>query len=185
MYFFAGEDDGDLMKKIRRFMDCTNKSANIIAAISLLMCVSSAIVNVIARYLFNRPFKWSEEFCVITLVWMVYCSLPHLEQNNENLNMTAFYNYLPRKVKEFVNILCSLTVVAISVVIVKASIAIVVRNYAMKINTQVFDWPYWIIYLVIPLSFALFIPTCLANLKKQYKADAAKVSSTNEKYSVS
>jgi TRAP-type C4-dicarboxylate transport system permease small subunit len=163
--FFGREGDG-LIKGIPKLLDRMNRVVNSIAVLSLTLCVSAAIINVAARYVFSHPFRWSEEFCVITLIWMVYCSLPVLEQQNEHLNMTALYNYFPPKLKLSVNVLCSLTAMVIAAFVIRASVKVVMRNYSIKINTQVFDWPYWIVYLAIPLAFTLIFLTRLDDLRK-------------------
>jgi TRAP-type C4-dicarboxylate transport system permease small subunit len=142
-----------------------------VSVVSLALCVSVAVVNIFARYVFNHPFRWSEEFCVVTLIWMVYASLPLLEEDDEHLNMTAIYNFFPKKVKLIVNVLCSLTTAAVAALVAKASINVIVRNYALKINTQVFDWPYWVIYMAIPVAFIMIILTRLLNLKKIHLND--------------
>ena len=152
-----------VVKRIQKIMDHLNKAVNGIAMISLSVCTLTAFVNTFARYILNHPFRWSEELCVLTLVWLVFCSLPYLEQENDHLNMTVLYNALPEKGRLVVNLLRSSITALLAGFLAKIGMDVVMRNYSLNINTQVFNWPYWIIYMIIPIVFILIIPTRLVN----------------------
>jgi TRAP-type C4-dicarboxylate transport system permease small subunit len=85
--------------------------------------------------------------------------------------MTAIYNLFPEKFKSFVDLICKLTIVIIALYIAKISLDIMLRNYDLKINTQVLDLPYWTIYLVILISFVLIAMTSILALFPETKLE--------------
>jgi TRAP-type C4-dicarboxylate transport system permease small subunit len=153
------------MKTFRKTVSSICKASDSISMIMLCVCVSSAFLNTVFRYVFNAPLRWSEELCVITLIWMVYISLPSIERTNNQLCMTALYNMFPQKIKDIVNILRSIVTVFICYIVTKTGWALVERNFELKINTQVFNWPYGIIYFIIPLCFALIIIVRISDVR--------------------
>lgn len=157
------------MKTFRKTVNCICMVTDSFSMIMLCICVASAFANTIFRYVFNAPIRWSEELCVITLIWMVYVSQPSLENSNNQLCMTAAYNAFPKKLKDIINVLRSVVTVFVSYIIVKTGWQLVQRNFDLNINTQVFDWPYGIIYFVIPLSFAIVIIVRLADIHAKNK----------------
>jgi TRAP-type C4-dicarboxylate transport system permease small subunit len=110
------------------------------------------------------PINFSEELCVLTLIWMVFSALPLLEKNNAHLNMTALFNVLPKKVQTVLNVIRSFVTIVLSALLCYAGVVVVNRNFSLNTNTQVLDVSYGYVYLVIPAAFALILITRLADI---------------------
>lgn len=143
------------MKAIRKVILAVVSTMDPLSAVLVSICTLSAFFNAVMRYAFNSPLRWSEELCVITLIWTVYTSLPLIERDNDHLHMTALFNALPGKVKTVLNVLRSLVTIAVVSWLCIGGINVVTRNYNLGVYTQVFNWPYWAIYIIIPVVFAL------------------------------
>jgi TRAP-type C4-dicarboxylate transport system permease small subunit len=138
------------MKKFLRFLET-------ISVILLIGCTINGFVNVIARYVFAKPFAWSEESGVLTMIWMVYLSQGILESQNDQLRLTVLYNVVGKKGHHVINTFRTILTIVMSCYIVVSGIGIVARNYALKVATQALNFPLWIAFLSIPVAFALVI----------------------------
>jgi len=143
------------MKSLQNFTKKLTDLLNVICGILLIICSLNAFINVISRYVFSKPFSWGEEVSVLTLVWMVFLSQGILERNNDQLRLTIIYRLIGIKVQSILNIIRSVVTVFLSSYLFYAGINTVIRNFHFKINTQAMNFPYWIVYLVLPIFFAI------------------------------
>ena len=150
-------------------------TSDAISVIFLVICTVLAVLNTFMRYVLKMPIRFSEELCVISLIWMVFASLPLLERDNEHLNMTALYNVLSKKIQNVLNILRSLLTIAVAAWLFSAGIVVVIRNYSMNTNTQVLNLPYGLVYVMVPIAFALIVLVRLANISIKSKIDNSDV----------
>jgi TRAP-type C4-dicarboxylate transport system permease small subunit len=168
------------MKAIMKFLNTLTTATDTLSMIFLCICTLTAFVNTVMRYIFLSPLRWSEELCVISLVFMVYFSLPRLEHQNEHLSMTALYNIFPPVLKKIVNTLRSLVTIGIVSWLGKAGIDVVRRNFVSETYTQVLDLPYGLIYAVIPLAFLVILIVRLLNITAKNPGEVLRDNSNNK-----
>ena len=140
-----------LLLRMKRFL-------GYLEAISILLligCTMNGFVNVIARYVFSKPFAWSEELGVLMMIWIVFLSQGILEIQNDQLRLTILYNAVGTKGRYIINTFRTILTIVMSCLIVFAGIGIVIRNYNLKIATQALNFPLWIAFLSVPTAFAL------------------------------
>ena len=164
-----------MKKTIDKAISAIVLASDAIAVIFLVICTVTAFVNTVMRYVFKMPINFSEELCVISLIWLVFASLLLLERNNEHLNMTALYNVLPKKVQTVLNVIRSFLTIGLAAWLCSAGFTVVNRNFSLNTNTQVLDWPYGFVYLIIPVAFALVLIIRLADIPIKNSADNADV----------
>ena len=152
------------MKTIMKVLNTLTSATDVVSMVFLCICTLTAFVNAVMRYIFLAPLRWSEELCVISLIAMVYMSIPRLEHKNEHLCMTALYNIFPPVIKKIVNTLRSLVTIGIVAWLGKAGLDVVSRNFVSNTRTQVLDWPSGLIYAVIPLAFLIILIVRLLNI---------------------
>lgn len=104
-----------------------------------------------------------EEVSVLSLVWMVYLSQGLLENDNDQLAMTALYRVLGEKVRSAIDVLRCVVTVFLCGYLFYSGLSIVMRNWELSVTTQAIGFPLWIAYLVIPLAFGCVIITRLVN----------------------
>jgi TRAP-type transport system small permease protein len=54
--------------------------------------------GVVMRYLFNAPLFWSEEICLLGLVWLTFLGGAVLVRQDKNVSITIFSDLLPASV---------------------------------------------------------------------------------------
>lgn len=142
-----------IFKGIKRLLDFLE----VVSILLLIVCTLNGFANVVARYFFAKPFAWSEELGVLTLVWLVYLSQGIIETYNDQLRLTVLYNALGKKVQSVINILRSFLTAGMGCYLLFSGIGIVARNYDLKVATQALGFPLWISYLALPVAFALVV----------------------------
>ena len=70
-----------------------------IAAILLAALVIVAVSAVLLRYIAGSPLSWSEEFEVLTLIWIIMIGAIYAKRNNTLLRMDILFNVLPASVR--------------------------------------------------------------------------------------
>jgi len=154
-----------LKKAIDKVISTIVIASDVFAITSLVICTLTAFVNTVMRYIFKMPINFSEELCVLTLIFLVFSSLLRLERDNEHLNMTVLYNVFPEKVQDVVNVVRSIVTIVLSVCLSYAGFVVVNMNFINNTRSQVLDWPYGVVYLIIPVTFALIALIRLANVR--------------------
>jgi len=54
--------------------------------------------GVVTRFLFNAPLFWSEEVCLLGLIWLTFLGGAILVRQDKNVSITIFSDMLPRRV---------------------------------------------------------------------------------------
>ena len=61
---------------IKNFLDEVEKVYRFLIVVCLLVIVSDVFVGVIARYVFNSSFTWTEELGVLFYTWLIFIGFP-------------------------------------------------------------------------------------------------------------
>jgi TRAP-type C4-dicarboxylate transport system permease small subunit len=95
----------------RSFFGSVNKLAEIIAGLAFIVLCVSVATQVVARYLFNYSFSWSEEFPVFLFLWVSFIAAAAAYRDESHLSVTFVYKKFPRRIKKillFINLILSL-----------------------------------------------------------------------------
>jgi TRAP-type C4-dicarboxylate transport system permease small subunit len=68
-----------------------------LGAVVLTVILSTVLLGIISRYVFNRPFIWTEEVCTLLMVYLAYLSAPLATISKEHVVADFFKNLLPKK----------------------------------------------------------------------------------------
>jgi len=122
-----------------------------VAALASLVLLPS--LQVILRDFFNAPLIGLEEATRWALIILVFLAAPLLLSTNEQIRLSEFIDYLPRRARlilERVILLISGLSVA---VIAYAGVLSVMRN--MSTRTSTLDIPFWLFAAPMLIGFAL------------------------------
>ena len=122
-----------------------------VAALASLVLLPS--LQVILRDFFNAPLMGLEEATRWALIILVFLAAPLLLSTNEQIRLSEFIDYLPRRARlilERVILLISGLSVA---VIAYAGVLSVMRN--MSTRTSTLDIPFWLFAAPMLVGFAL------------------------------
>jgi len=91
----------------------------------MLAAIGVNFANVVARYVFLRPFPWAEETMQFLAVWLVMLGAAVITRNREHLRMDALLVGVPSRVRRGLEAFNTLVAVAICVYVVVQSVQVV------------------------------------------------------------
>lgn len=80
----------------------------IVTSVTLLLCVILVNANIVMRYFFSMPIKWSEEVVTGLFVWTVFIGSAYAYRKHEHLGVDILIKYMPPKTRRFVSSVMSI-----------------------------------------------------------------------------
>lgn len=81
------------------------------------MCIS-IFLGVIFRFIIKRPLVWSEEFALLSMVWLTFIGASVIYESNDHLNVDLLLTILPNVYKERIEIIAEIMVMPFFLVLV-------------------------------------------------------------------
>ncbi|WP_419765239.1 MAG: TRAP transporter small permease [Arcobacter sp.] len=127
-----------------------------IAAFGIAAGVVIAFTNVVARYVFDASLTWATELTIFLFLWSVFFGAAYCFKKDAHIAVTIVLDNVPSKIAKVMLIL-SHTVTFAFLVAVSYYGVLYITEVIIPLDERSIDlWnmPMWIIYLVIPISFA-------------------------------
>ncbi len=127
-----------------------------IAAFGIAAGVVVAFVNVVARYVFDASLTWASELTIFLFLWSVFFGAAYCFKKDAHIAVTVVLDNVPSRIAKTMLII-SHTVTFVFLTAVAYYGIIYITDVVMLLDERSIDlWnmPMWIIYLVIPISFA-------------------------------
>lgn len=162
----------------------------IITSITLLCCVVLVNANVIMRYFFSMPIKWSEEVVTSLFVWTVFIGSAYAYRNHSHLGVDILVKLFPAKLRKVVEFIISILelLVLVMLTVISAQYVyhlIVGRNGEIKIVlTDMLRFPKWWTAISVPLGFGVSTYHSVRFLIQRIKAFFGKSVEGGEKLDV-
>lgn len=159
------------------------------AAENTLLCVCMAVLvlmcflQVIGRY---TPLPFSsgfEEIAVNTFIWMTLLGAGVCVRTRSHMRMDIIDTILPRKMLPFMDILRNVIIVGVFGFACKISAQYIPIAKRTGMATSSLDIPYYILYIALPLGFALMVLWGVVNIMSdiQKLKDGSAVELTEER----
>ncbi len=126
-----------------------------IAVIGITAGVAVAFINVVARYVFDASLVWATELTVFLFLWSVFFAAAYCFKKDAHIAVKIVLDIVPSKLAKIM-LLISHTVTLVFL----ATVSYFGYEYLLLVidldekSIDLWDMPMWIIYLVIPISFA-------------------------------
>jgi len=141
-----------IFKIISKTIGFINQS---IAAIGIAAGVAVAFTNVVARYAFDASLVWATEMTVFLFLWSVFFGAAYCFKKDAHIAVTIILDIVPSRIAKvmlvishFVTLIFLLTVAYFGYEYILLIIDLDERAI------DLWDMPMWIVYSVIPISFA-------------------------------
>jgi len=128
-----------------------------LAGAMMLAAIGVNFANVVARYVFFRPFPWAEETMQFLAVWIVMLGAAVITRNGEHLRMDALFFFVPpgvRRVLEALNTALAI-VICFYVVIQSAEVVRVLISTGQR--SVIARIPMGLMYMSVLLGFGLAV----------------------------
>ncbi|MDP3707178.1 MAG: TRAP transporter small permease [Polaromonas sp.] len=86
------------------------KSANVIGGGLFLTLFIVFVIQVTARFGFNKPMAWTDEAAVILYVWVILWAAAFVVPEREHVVFDLLWNYAPRRMRQVMQIVGNLMV---------------------------------------------------------------------------
>jgi C4-dicarboxylate transporter DctQ subunit len=126
-----------------------------IAVLGIAIGVSIAFLNVVARYVFDASLVWATELTIFAFLWSVFFGAAYCFKKDAHIAVTVVLDNVSSRLAK-VMLLISHLITFIFLV----AVAYYGYEYLLLVidlderSIDLWDMPMWIIYLVIPVSFA-------------------------------
>lgn len=146
------------------------KIEEIVAGIFMVLMSACTIANVIARYVFNSPIAWAEEFARYAFVWVVFLGAVACTKQKRHIIIDAVIGVLPRRIRDGVLVAADLLIIGLMVTLVRYGWVLTTMSTE---PTSMMEIPQYLIYVAVPLSAALVICYTVRDLRRNI-AQAAR-----------
>ena len=132
----------------------------------MVLMFLATVANVVARYLFNSPIQWAEEFSRYAFIWIVFLGAVVCTKHKRHIGIDSLVKILPGHVQPWVNLAADLITSALMVIIIWYG-WILTRNATQ--TTATLNVPQYIIYIVVPASGLLGLLYSLGELRSHLR----------------
>ncbi len=126
-----------------------------IAAFGITAGVAIAFTNVVARYVFDASLVWATELTIFLFLWSIFFAAAYCFKKDAHIAVTVVLDIVPTKIAKpmllISHIITFFFLVAVSYY--GYEYLLLVADIDER-SIDLWDMPMWIVYLVIPVSFA-------------------------------
>ena len=128
-----------------------------IAAVTLGALILVTFSAVVARYFFNDPIYWGEEFQLICLVIVVFFGAGAGFRAGSHVAIDFFVELFPIKLQKIIAFIIFFLSIAMMLYFFVQSSIFVKQMFVTKRITDILQIPYYLIYAAFPIGCALII----------------------------
>ena len=144
-----------------RFRSLVNRLLeNVVLVLFSLLCLL-VFGEVVARYVFNNPYFWSEELTIYTFTWVAFLGAALALKNNRHVVVGVFVSWMPRTAQYLATLLADAIVLGFLFLLLVQSVLFWEMSHSLRS-----------IALNIPLSFVSASLVAMAGLMIFYLGDA-------------
>ena len=120
--------------------------------------------NVIARYLTNYSFAFTEEYSIALMVVVTMLGASLATAEDQNIRVTWFVDRLPTASRRWAEVIATIAVVAMFVLLIVLGLRVVWDEYRFEVTSPGLGEPQWIYTLALPLLAAAVVGRAIGHL---------------------
>jgi len=110
---------------------------------ALLVIVSITILQVIARFVFDRPLIWSDELARFLLIWMVFIGAAIVSFDDKHMGVEILQEKMSPKVKLITSLLMRVMILIFLIITAYTSIELIQVSHYQKSGALQIPNSYW------------------------------------------
>ncbi len=131
---------------------CVKYFEETLSGIFMVLMFLATFTNVVARYIFNSPIQWAEEFSRYAFIWVVFLGAVVCTKHKRHIGIDSVVKALPGHVQPWVNLAADLFTLALMVIIIGYG---GILTYRATQITATLNVPQYVVYVVVPASGVL------------------------------
>lgn len=148
-----------------------NEFEEFIAATLFTLMVILIVLQILFRSIIDLPLNWTEEMARYFFVWMTYFSASLAVKRNRHLR-TSIDKLLPGKIGKGISLLADVIWLAFTIFMVKLGYDLTMKVASTGQVSPTLQWNMGMVYIIIPLGFALISFRILQQIVKRVKGQA-------------
>jgi len=112
------------------------------------------ILQIVLRYVFNRPLVWTDELAQYLFVWTSFLGWTMATRKRIHIGISVVADRLPAVGRRLLHALWCVATLAFAVILLVVGVLITRRNWDVQMVSL--DFAFWPVYIVVPLA-ALFL----------------------------
>lgn len=138
--------------------------------VSLLVSMSSILMlQIVARYLFQSSFSWSEELVRYLFIWSTFIGIPYCIKEGSSLKILQFTDLLPQKIQSKLFFINKFILIIFFSILATFGFIVTKGNYLSGQTSPALEIPMWIIYASVFVSSILSILRLIQKLYIDYR----------------
>lgn len=129
----------------------------ILAGTFFVAGVSLIFYGVIMRYIFNEPQAWVEELARYSIIWGTLFGFGLALRHNQHIQVDILYDKLKPSMKRVLDLVATGLSIVFCLIYTYYGFILVENRYTSGMISLDIGIPMWIVYLVLPISGALFL----------------------------
>ena len=165
------------MKVLKFIWKQTNNIEHYLSIIIVAVMFTLVFYQVILRFIFNNPNRWSEEAARYLHIYMIFICCSYAARMNAHIRVDAIMNMYPKSLRPIIAGLGEFVWLAFCIFIVVISIRLT-RSVARAGQFSVaLKLPLYLIYAAIPIGYTL---TSIRIIQNRYKSLCAHFAAKKE-----
>ena len=145
------------------------KAVEVIVVLSLVAISLVLLYQVIMRFLFNNPPKWTEELSMSLVIWVCFFGVSYGVEHRMHIRMTTFIKLMPKTVQIIAAILMDVIMIAIvSIILPSAWEYFLSRCQVISTTMGVSNG---FVMISLPVGYTLLILSLIGDIVKILKGD--------------
>lgn len=166
------------MKGLKKAWDLLEE---ILAGSFLSVGIALIFYGVLMRYVFNEPKAWVEEIANYTIVWGSLLGVPIALRNNHHIQVDILYDKMPASGKRLMDIFSSVIGIVFCLFFTYYGYLLVAKRYTSGMVSMDVGIPMWLVYLILPISGAMFLLRFIERLIQSLKGNVGVITGKDEK----
>ena len=138
----------------------------IVAGIFMVLMSITTFSNVVARYIFNSPIQWAEEFSRYAFIWLVFMGAVICTKVKRHIIIDTLVVFMPARVKAAFQLVVDVLVIGLMLVMVYYGWVLI--GSATQ-PTSTLKVPQYVVYLCVPLSALLILVRSFEDIKENLR----------------
>jgi len=129
----------------------------ILAGTFFVAGVTLIFYGVIMRYIFNEPQAWVEELARYSIIWGTFFGFGLALRHNQHIQVDILYDKLKPSMKRVLDLVATGLSIVFCLIYTYYGFVLVENRFTSGMVSLDIGIPMWIVYLVLPISGALFL----------------------------
>ena len=146
-----------LLRRYSRVMDALVHVIKGFLAVSLSIMTIVTVLEVVRRYMFGLSYPWAEELVRFMLIWVTFVGGAAAFRSGNLVILDTVLTFLSERKRNIVNLMTNTVILGFLIFLFKNGIKYAFSPVISRQISPGLELPMTVIYISIPLGFALMI----------------------------